>query len=123
MTTATKPSRIEERLAAMQQDPSKPYFIRYRLDIGRFDPSDAKEDEGLTQDLILISCITQPDGGYSQLWHGINGATGNPMHSLDVFKAWILMAASLRDKEDLPPAERSFVKTVFETWRKVMLAA
>lgn len=118
MTTETITSdRIAERLALLKEDPAKPYFIRYRIEEGRYGKEDAADNEGLTQDLVLISCITQPSGGYSQTWRAVNGATGKPLHHQDVFKAWILMASSLREKEDLHPETREFLNEVFEAWR------
>lgn len=116
-------NRITKRTKLMSEQLDKPYFIRYRIETGRFGKDDAGEDEGLTQDLIYISCITQPDGGYSQLWTALDGATGETMHHDDVFKAWILMASSLREKEDLDPSKRAFLDEVFEAWRSITLAA
>lgn len=124
MTTASDTSeRITKRVAFLKDNPSQPYFIRYRIETGRFGKEDAGENDGLTQDLIYVSCITHPDGSYSQLWHAMNGATGEPLHHADVFKAWILMASSLREKGDLSPIKREFLDEVFETWRAIMLGA
>lgn len=113
--------RITERLRLLSENLEKPYLIRYRIETGRFGKHDAGNTEGLTQDLIYVSCITHPDGSYSQLWHAMNGATGKPLHHDDVFKAWILMASSLREKADLSPGKREFLDSVFETWRSIML--
>ena len=113
--------RIAERLKQLDKNPDQPYFIRYRIESGRFGKQDAGNNEGLTQDLIFVSCITHPDGSYSQLWHAMNGATGDVLHHDDVFKAWILLASSLRGKVDLSPDKRAFLDNVFETWRSVML--
>ena len=52
--------RIKERIAQIKEHPDKPYFIRYRIEEGRYGKDDAGHNEGLTQDLIYISCITQP---------------------------------------------------------------
>ncbi len=113
--------RISERVALLKQIPDQPYFIRYRIESGRFGKQDAGENEGLTQDLIFVSCITHSDGSYSQLWHAMNGMTGKPLHHDDVFKAWILMASSLREKDDLSAEKRDFLDTVFEAWRSIIL--
>lgn len=116
--------RIKQRLTAIKEDLSKPYFIRYRIEAGRFSKEEAIGDnDGLTQDLVYISCITNPDGSYSQIWNATNGETGEPLHHADVFKAWILMASSLRQKEDLDAGTREFLDLVFETWRQSVLKA
>jgi hypothetical protein len=115
--------RINDRITLLKEKPDEPYFIRYRIEAGRFGKLDAGEKDGLTQDLIFVSCMTHSDGSYSQLWHAMNGATGEPLHHDDVFKAWILMASSLREKEDLSPEKREFLETVFEAWRSIILGA
>ena len=122
MTTKPKTTdRITKRLDLLKENPDKPYFIRYRIETGRFGKDDAGSDDGLTQDLIFVSCITHSDGSYSQLWHAMDGSAGKPMHHDDVFMAWIMMASSLREKADLSPEKRDFVDTIFEAWRSIIL--
>ena len=117
----TTTDRISERLSLLKECPDKPYFIRYMIETGRFGKQDAAGDQGLTQDLIVVSCITHSDGSYSQLWHAINGATAEQLDHDSVFNAWILMASSLREKDDLSPERRDFLDTVFEAWRSIIL--
>jgi len=116
-------NRIDQRVALLNEQPDKPYLIRYRIDHGRYGKDDAGEGDGLTQDLIVVSCITHPNGAYSQVWYGVDGENGGPLDHRDVFKAWILIAAELRNKPDLSPAQREFLNQMFEAWRGAVLGA
>lgn len=98
------------------------YPIRYTVQFGDFLKEDIADDQGLTHSLIIVSCIEQHDGSYSQTWHTYDGKTQKSMKHDDVFKAWILMAPSLAIKDDLSPIKRDFVRTVFETFRQAFFA-
>lgn len=112
--------KIQKRVEYIKEDPTKPYLIRYKIEVGRYGREDIGEKEGATQDLITISCITHPDGSYSQVWNAVNGQTGEALDNKDVFKAWIMMCPSLRDKEDIDDDTREFLRVVFETYREAI---
>lgn len=95
--------------------------IHYTIMFGNFTKDDIiiPQEEGLTDKLVLISCINHPDGSYSQTWVGYDGETKESRSSNDVFKAWILMAESLLRKDDLPEGRRAFLKQVWEVFTEI----
>ena len=112
---------VESRIDYVNQDLKKPYFIRYNSEVGRFGKED-HQDKGLTQDLIFVSCITNPDGSYSQDWVAIDGQRDAPLAHDQVFKAWALMANNLMTKPDIRPEFAKICEEAFTAFRKFMLS-
>lgn len=114
--------RIQARMDHMAEHQDEPYSIKFTIEYGNF-ARDAVKDiphAGLTQDLLMISCITQPNGSYTQNWATYDGLTQKPLPHDDVFKAWIMMAAKLREKTDLHDFGRMLCHNVFEAWAEAM---
>jgi hypothetical protein len=79
----------------------KPYSLKYKLDMeaGDFCKHDIKDanKEGLTDALVVVSCLFPPDGSFSQLFHGFDGRSGKlePLSDEVLFKVWVLMGKTL----------------------------
>lgn len=86
------------------------YRLKYKLETecGQF-TSEQIEDGGADA-LILISCLYPAGGSYSQAVVSMDGRTGNPVTSKDLFKAWLMLGAALGDKEDLDYYRRELAK-------------
>jgi hypothetical protein len=82
----------------------KPYSLKYKLDMeaGDFCKHDVKDPkEGLTDALIIMSCLFPADGGFSQLFHSFDGRSGKlkPLTDEQLFKVWVLMGKTLSGSE------------------------
>lgn len=78
----------------------KPYSLKYKLDMqaGEFCKHDVKSPkEGLTDALVVVSCLFPPDGSFSQMFHGWDGQSGEikPLSDEVLFKVWVLMGKTL----------------------------
>ena len=103
------------------------YGIKYRIDVGNFLAEDAGGKEGLTDALILISMLYPEDGSLSVALVSADGRNVvdeefPSLPSIDIFKAWSLMANNLMESEDLPPLHRAICQHAFETIRTVILS-
>jgi hypothetical protein len=93
----------------MKKRKDKPYSLKYKLDIeaGEFCKHDIKDadKEGLTDALVVVSCLFPPDGSFSQLFHGMDGRTGKitVLDDETMFKVWVLMGKTLSTRGSNSP--------------------
>lgn len=98
------------------------YKIRYTIECGDFSEEDAKEyGVGLTDNIIIISCLESPDGSYSQYHVSMMGETQKPMDLLYLWKAWGMFTAMLKDAP-LPPDRKRIAEKSFKMIQKFILA-
>lgn len=87
------------------------YKIRYtfKADSGQFTVNDIT-DEGLADDLLLVSILTPPDGSYSQAIVSHKGNENRSLTQKEIFKAWLMMGVSLHDQGELEGWQKQFAE-------------
>lgn len=108
---------------------SKTYPLTY--DLRREDPPLSKEDldkqsergndRGACDAAILISIMYAPEGGSSHMIISRDGRTGKMLDSVELFKAWSMMAAHLVDSR-LDDHKKNICLDAFEKVRRLVLA-
>lgn len=98
------------------------YKIKYDFEIGDFTKKELNETgSGGCDAVILHSILFDESGASSYCIIDKDGRTNKPLPSMEVFKAWVMMASELGDDEDLPEHERQFCRDVVESIRSVIL--
>src|SRR5216684_2705514 len=78
----------------------KQYNIKWNIETGKFKKEDAEEDEGLTDQLVLISIIKAEQGdSKSMMVVGCDGETHLRMSAEEEYEAWVAMAQHLLDNK------------------------
>jgi hypothetical protein len=69
-------------------------------------------DRGGCDAIILHSILFPEDGSYSHVLISLDGRTGRPLDSMEIFKAWTMMAHEIAAREDLEPGRRALAVNV-----------
>jgi hypothetical protein len=102
------------------------YPLSYRLDHRPEGiPREQIERDGLgaADAVILISIIRPEDGSLSTVITSLEGATGQEISDIELFKAWTLMAKRLSESKTLEPGKKALAGNVFEDVRQAILRA
>lgn len=108
-------NNINKRKEYLANNEDKPYLIKYNWECGNYSVEDAGEG-GLTQDLIIISCITNPDGSYSQNHISINGETELPLTTPEEIKAWLCMGQAISRRGNCPDFMKDIIKDIWNQY-------
>lgn len=95
------------------------YKLKYKIDYepGDFTFEEIKKDKlnGGTDAIIVHSLIFPEDGSLSHNFYSVDGRNpGQPLGSIDTFKAWSMMAFALKDRDDLHEWQRAILNDVYE---------
>lgn len=96
------------------------YRLAYNVEVkaGNYKKGDEPEGWGLTDGIVVLSCLEDESGCYSMKPFSMDGQTNKPMSDERVFKAWLTLAASLSQSEELGPGRRTFAASVIEAVRE-----
>lgn len=98
--------------------------LTYKVDLwpkGIPDEEIPKGESGC--DAVIIHALTQNGEGDSSELISINGETGNPLTSEELWKEWARMAQRLSKAHDLPEHKKILCHTVHEHIRTLLLNA
>lgn len=100
------------------------YKVKYNFqcEFGNFSKQEVKDYGGGTDAWIFVSMLYPEDGSLSL---GIVSKDGrNPekegLDSIEIFKAWILLASELAKDNELDLFRQNFAKQVFESFREII---
>ena len=96
------------------------YRLKYKVDwaAGNWTKEEilaSGDGHGGADALVLISIITPEDGGYSQMVVSHDGRTNKALTPRDLWKAWLLLAARLKEDPKLDEWRRTFAAATFDT--------
>lgn len=69
---------------------------------------------GACDAVVLISIQNDDRGASSQAVVSLDGRTGKPLPASELWKAWALLAAKLKDNPELPMNKRGLCRNVHE---------
>ena len=91
------------------------YHLRYKIEAvpEGFDKEEALRDGcGAATAIILHSILFPEDGSYGHITASLDGRTGQPLSSMELFKAWTMMAHEVAAHTDLEPGRRALAANV-----------
>jgi hypothetical protein len=107
---------------ADEEKAEEKYHLSYEVNANPdgFTASELEEGKGACDQLIAIAMTRQADGAYLQVIESLDGKSAEALSSQEIFKAWIMMGASIQQLEGLGDVEREFAARIFEGFMQLL---
>ena len=99
----------------------KSYKVKYDFEFGDFTKDEILETGSGGCDAVIVHSILYPeDGSYGHMLISKDGKTREPLSGNELWKAWLMMASTLSEDEDVPESKRELCKNVVDLVRARM---
>ena len=100
---------------------SDTYKCVYRIDTkrGNFSKESVPKGYDAADSYIMINMKFPEDGSFGQSFSTFDGRTGKPLSIAVVWRAWLVLATHLQDREELPQWKRIIAESCIDLFNKI----
>lgn len=99
-----------------------PLKYSVHVEFGNHSFSECESGEAITEELLIISAMTDADGTRHQSMKGYDGnAIGGSLHPVRIFITWLMIGNLLAESQHVHPNIRKFIRRVLQKYEEQFL--